>query len=201
MEYIAPIISAVGAIICAWFAYNQKTKDRMTDLKIERYKQAEHRKSKRRAESCAIIYGELWNLIHTLHAARAYIVQPHPLDNESHLTVYFEVKCKGVEAMKPHVQKLPIAEVAKFAAELARNKFTYIANTEQLEDKRAKSMLSLGGTVSAVIIKLSDNTHDWGGNIFCEFTHPTKITEAEAEAAMREAAMNIQYILPPIDEE
>ena len=36
MEYIAPIISAIGVIITAWFAYNQKTKDRMTDLKIER---------------------------------------------------------------------------------------------------------------------------------------------------------------------
>ena len=35
MEYIAPIISAIAAIIAGWFAYNQKTKDKMTDLRIE----------------------------------------------------------------------------------------------------------------------------------------------------------------------
>lgn len=43
MEYAAVIISAIGTIITGvlglWFKYNQQTKDKLTDLKIEQFKQ------------------------------------------------------------------------------------------------------------------------------------------------------------------
>lgn len=35
MEYLPAIISAIGTIIAAWFAYNQYTKNKITDLKVE----------------------------------------------------------------------------------------------------------------------------------------------------------------------
>ncbi len=197
MEYIPAIISAIGVIICGWFTYNQKTKDKMTDLKIEKYRQNEERKSKRRADNSSLVYGELWTILHELNADRVYIVQPHPLGNESLLSVYFEVKRKGVEGMKPQIQKLPIAEVAKFSSELVRNLFMYITDIdEQVEDKCAKSIMSRCGSSTVIVKRLNDNTHDWIGNIFCEFTHPMSVTEEEAKNIMHTAAMNIQYILP-----
>ena len=38
MEYLPAIISAIGTIIAAWFAYNQYTKNKLTDLKIEKFR-------------------------------------------------------------------------------------------------------------------------------------------------------------------
>ena len=37
MENIPAIISALGVIITAWFSYNQYTKNKKTDLKIEQF--------------------------------------------------------------------------------------------------------------------------------------------------------------------
>ncbi len=197
MEYLPSIISALGTIIAAWFAYNQYSKNKLTDLKIEQYKQNEERKNKRRADNSSLVFGELWNILHELDADRVYIVQPHPLGNESMLSVYFEVKRKGVESMKHNIADLPIAEVAKFSSDLVRNLFMYITNIdEQVADKHAKAIFAYGGCEAAVVKRLSDNTHDWVGSIFCEFTRPMAVTEEEARNIMHIAAMNIQYILP-----
>lgn len=197
LEYIPAIISAIGTIISAWFAYNQYAKNKMTDLKIEQFKRDEEKKSIRRADNSSIVYGELWNVLHALNADRVYIVQPHPLGNESLLSIYYEVKRKGVEAMKPHVQNLPISDVAKFSSELVKNLFMYINDIDaEVDDKCAKSILSSYGTQCAVVKRLSDNRYDWIGSIFCEFTHPITIREDEARDIMHEAAMNIQYLLP-----
>ena len=100
MEYIAPIISAIGVIITAWFAYNQKTKDRMTDLKIERMRTEEARKGKVRSDNTGTIYGVLWEVLHELHADRVYILQPHPLSNNMFLSISMEVRRSGVVGMK-----------------------------------------------------------------------------------------------------
>lgn len=197
MEYLPAIISALGTIIAAWFAYNQYSKNKLTDLKIEQYKQSEERKGKRRADNSSLVYGELWNVLHELDADRVYIVQPHPLGNESLLSVYFEVKRKGVEGMKSHVQNLPIADVAKFSSDLVRNLFMYITDIDaQVEDKYAKAILSSCGCEAAIVKRLNDNTHDWVGSIFCEFTHPISVSEDEARSIMHIAATNIQYLLP-----
>lgn len=112
------IISALGTIITGFFAYNQYTKNKETDVKIERFKQEEEAKSKRRADNSSIVFGELWNILHELNADRVYIVQPHPLGNESFVSIYYEVKRKGVEPMKPHVSNLHISDIAKFASDL-----------------------------------------------------------------------------------
>lgn len=197
MEFLAPIISAIGTILVAWFAYNQKTKDKMTELKIEQYKAQEERKSKRRADNSSLVYGELWNILHELDADRVYIVQPHPLGNESMLSVYFEVKRKGVEGMKPQIQSLPIADVAKFSSDLVKHLFMFITDIdEQVEDKYAKAIFSSCGCEAAIVKRLNDNTHDWVGSIFCEFTRPMTVSEEEAHAVMHTAALNIQYLLP-----
>ena len=201
MEYLSAIISAIGVIITGclglWVKYNQSTKDKLTDLKIEQFKKDQEVKSKRRADNSSIVYGELWNILHELDADRVYIVQPHPLGNESLLSIYYEVKRKGVEPMKPHVQNLHISDVAKFCSDLVKNLFMYITNIdEQVPDKYAKAILSSYGCEAAVVKRLNDKSHDWVGSIFCEFTRPISVSEDEAREIMHRGAMNIQYLLP-----
>lgn len=197
MEYLPATISAIGTIIAAWFAYNQYTKNKLTDLKIEKFRKDEEIKSIRRADNSSIVYGELWNILYELDADRVYIVQPHPLDNESLLSIYYEVKRKGVEPMKPHVQNLRIADVAKFSSDMVKNMFMYITDIDtQVQDKYAKSILSSYGCEAAVVKRLNDNKYDWVGSIFCEFTRPIHVSEDEAREIMHRCAMNIQYLLP-----
>lgn len=197
MEDLPAIISAIGTIVAAFFAYNQYTKNKLTDLKIEQYKREQERTAIRRSDHSGIVFGELWNILHTLGADRVYIVQPHPLGNESLLSVYFEVKRKGVEPMKPHIQQLPIAEVANFNRQLVETQFMYIDDIDSVEDKVAHSMLSSFGCGKAIVYKLNDKRHDWTGSIFCEFTHEGDIPSAdEARAILKEAASSIQYLLP-----
>lgn len=197
MEYLPAIISAIGTIIAAWFAYNQYTKNKLTDLKLEKFRKDEEIKSIRRADNSSIVYGELWNILYELDADRVYIVQPHPLGNESLLSIYYEVKRKGVEPMKPHVQNLRIADVAKFSSDMVKNMFMYITDINtQIQDKYAKSILSSCGCEAAVVKRLNDNKYDWVGSIFCEFTRPIHVSEDEAREIMHRCAMNIQYLLP-----
>lgn len=197
VQYIAPILTAIGAVIMAWFTYNQRTKDKLTDLKIEQFKQDEEVKNRRRNDGSATVFGELWNILYQLKADRVYIVQPHPLGNECLLSVYYEVKRKGVEGMKERIHDLKMSDVAKFSSDLSKNLFMYITNIdEQVSDKYAKALLSSCGCVSVAIKRLSDNKHDWVGSIFVEFTHPMETREDETHSVLHEAAMNIQYILP-----
>lgn len=197
MENLPAIISALGTIIAAWFAYNQYAKNKITDLKVEQMQADLAEKKKRRSDNSALVHGELWEVLHSLKADRVYIVQPHPLGNESMISVYFESKRKGVESMKPRIQNLKMCELARFCAELTKNVFMFITNIdEQVNDRYAKSLLSSCGTDQVIITRLSDNSHDWVGSIFCEFTHGADIDEAHARSILHEAALNIQYILP-----
>ncbi len=197
MVNLPEIISAIGVIIVAWFSYNQYAKNKLTDLKVEQMQRDNEAKHKRRSDNSALVHGELWEILHELRADRVYIVQPHPLGNESMVSIYFESKRKGVESMKPRIQNLKMCDVAKFCSDLTKNLFMFITDIdEQVTDRYAKSLLSSCGTEQVIIKRLSDNSHDWVGSIFCEFTHGANIDEAEARAILHEAAMNIQYILP-----
>lgn len=201
MEIVSVIATAICTLITAYFTYNQYAKNKLTDLKIEQFKKDEEKKSLRRADNSSIVYGELWSVLHSLNADRVYIVQPHPLGNESLLSIYYEVKRKGVEPMKPHVQQLHMADVAKFCQELTQNLFMYIQDIDkEVPDRYAKAILSSYGCQSAVIKRLNDNRYDWVGSIFCEFTHEMEVPEDEARQVLHEAAMNIQYLLPEFKE-
>lgn len=197
MEYLPSIISAIGTILAAWFAYNQYTKNKMTDLKIEKWKAEEEMKSARRSDNIAKIYGVLWQLLHELQADRVYIVQPHPLVNNLFLSVSLEVKRNGVSAMKPNVQRLPMADVAAFSAELSARDFLLYRNIEtEVKDKRARAIMTTNGCCSVVVKRLADDEHDWIGSIFCGFTHEQQLQPASLRQQLQEAADHIQYILP-----
>lgn len=195
----ANIINAIGVIIVAYFTYNQYTKNKVTDYKLEKWKSEDKVTNKRRTDNSMIVYGELWDLLYELKADRVYIIQPFPLGHEETLTIYFEVKRRWVEAMRPHIQKMKISDVAKFSSDLVKNLFIYIKDIDtQVEDRYAQSILSSCGTKSAIIKRLSDNSHDWVGSIVCEFVNDMQISEEEAREKLHSKATTIQYILPEI---
>lgn len=197
IEYLPEIINSLAVIIVGWFTYNQYTKNKKTDYMVERLRTEATEKKKRRADNSAIVHGELWEALHQLKADRVYIVQPHPLGNESMVSIYFESKRKGVESMKDKVQNLKMCECATFCSEMAKNLYMYFDDiNEQVKDKYAKSLLSACGTSVVAIKRLSDNTHDWVGSIFCEFTHKSEANENEIRDVLHDVATSIQYLLP-----
>ena len=196
---IGGLIGAIGGVYSIWTKYNQDAKNKKTEYEIEKLRNEDKAKNQRRTDNSTLVFGELWNVLYETGASRVYIVQPHPLGHEEMLTIYFEVKRKGVEAMKPHVQKLRISEVAKFAESLVRNLFMFITDIGgQVDDRYARSILSSYGCEAAIIKRLSDNNHDWVGSIFCEFTDEMSVDEETAKEILHIAATNIQYILPEI---
>lgn len=201
LEHIPAIITAIGTIILGFFTYNQYTKNKLTDLKIKKLEEEDIKKNKRRSDNAMLVYGELWDVLYKLKADRVYIVQPHPLGNEEMLTIYFEVKRKGVEPMRPHIQRMKISDVAKFSSELVKNLYKFIDDIDsQVQDKYAKSLLSTYGSETVIIKRLSDSKHDWVGSIFVEYTKKTDINKEEVFNILHETAVNIQYILPRIED-
>ena len=197
MEYIAPIISAIAAIIAGWFAYNQKTKDKMTELRIEQLRRDKERKSKIRSDNTGAIYGVLWHILHELQADRVYIVQPHPLSNNHFVSVSMEVKRNGIKGMKSSIQNLEIANVALFVSELASRDYIQFRDiASEVRDKRARAILSMMGAISSVIRRLSDDRYDWIGSIICEFNDTMTADPIFCRKTLEDAADKIQYILP-----
>ena len=197
----ANIINAIGVIVVAYFTYNQYTKNKVTDYKLEKWKSEDKIQNKKRIDNGMIVYGELWDLLYELKADRVYIIQPFPLGHEETLSIYFEVKRRWAEPMRPHIQRLKIAEVAKFSSELAKNLFMYITDIpSQVKDRYAQSIFSSCGTKQVIVKRLSDNTHDWVGSIVCEFIGDMEVSEQDARAMLHNKATNIQYILPEIKE-
>ena len=147
MEYIAAIIAAIGTIITAWFKYNQYRRDKMTDLKISQIKQDMSETSLRRVDNSAIVFGELWDILYTLDADRVYIIQPHPLGNEAYVSIYFEVKRKGIDGMKQYIHDISMSDMPKFCADLNRNPYIHISDIEtQMDDMYARSLFSSHGS-------------------------------------------------------
>lgn len=197
----ANIINSIGVIIVAYLTYNQYTKNKVTDYKLEKWKAEDKIHNKKRIDNGMIVYGELWDLLYELKADRVYIIQPFPLGHEETLSIYFEVKRRWAEPMRPNIQRLKISEVAKFSSELAKNLFMYITDIQsQVKDRYAQSIFSSCGTKHVIVKKLSDNSHDWVGSIVCEFIGEMEITEQDARLMLHNKATNIQYILPEIKE-
>lgn len=199
MEYIPAIISAIGTIIAAWFAYNQYAKNKFTDLKIEKWKEEEANNSMKKVGNMAVIYGELWELLHELKADRVYIVQPHPLVNYLFVSISAEVKRKGISSMRESVQSMPMSEVANFVKVLATEDWQFYKDIEvDVRDKKAKALMSIHGTESAAIRRLVNHNNEWIGSLFIESANEQLFICDDIERLTAEAANSIQFILPPI---
>lgn len=198
---VSAVTTAAVGIWTAWFTYNQKTKDKLTDLKIEQYKKDMKKRSFKRSEDTAKVLGALNKVLLGANADRVYIVQPHPLGHIAFLSIQFEVKANGVQGMHYEVQKLEMSDVPNFCERMVDNLWMYIDNIdEQVQDPYAKALLSTNGT-QVVAIKRMSTARDWVGSIFCEFIDKPSVSQEEVHKLMHEAAINIQYILPEYQEE
>lgn len=198
---VSAVTTAAVGIWTAWFTYNQKTKDKLTDLKIEQYKKEMKKRSFKRSEDTAKVLGALNKILLGANADRVYIVQPHPLGHIAFLSIQFEVKANGVQGMRYEVQKLEMSDVPKFCERMVDNLWMYLDNIdEQVQDPYAKALLSSNGTKVAAIKRMS-TARDWVGSIFCEFMETPTISEADLQKLMHEAVITIQYNLPEYQEE
>lgn len=196
---VASIITAIGSIIALFLTYNQYTKNKMTDAKIEQWKREEKEKSEKRSDNVSKIYGILWQLLHELAVDRVYILQPHPEKVNHFVSISLEVKRNGIAAMKPVIQNIHISDVAAFAAELSTREFMFYKDVnEDVKDKKARAILASNGGVSAIIRRLVDDENNWRGSIFLEYTHVMDCDPIYARKMLSDAASTIQYILPEI---
>lgn len=73
-EIILGLFTLINGLWTAYLAYNQKTKDKMTDYKIEKLKETDKKQQVVNAGNIATIFGELWELLYFLKADRVYII-------------------------------------------------------------------------------------------------------------------------------
>lgn len=197
---IASVCTVISTIVVAWFSYNQKTKDKLTDYKISKLKEESEKIIDKKSEEYACILQELYRLLYEFKASRVYILQPHPLIANEYLSISLEITKKGVSSMKPTFTDFPMNNLAYFSKELATRDFILYKNiTADLTDKRMNNILSSNGTKSVAIKLLKDQSFDWKGNIFIEYTYSVDIDAQTIINLKRElsyAAESIQYILP-----
>lgn len=208
---ICAIIACVQAIVLAWFGYNQKNHEKNLDVKLKREAEDMERKRKeeilkidrdnsRRRRHSAIVYGELGELRSDFDADRVYIAQPHPMGDIEKVSIYYEVKRKGIESMRNHIQQLPLGDIPLFAKELADKDWIHIHNIDEVRDDVAHTMMHVAGTKQLFITRLLDVNDDWCGSLFVEYTRKHKVDERRVKHAMEELAKSIHLILPEYKE-
>lgn len=201
MEWIAPTITAIGTIITAWFAYNQRTKDKMTDYKLRMIEEDNKAKVKQAKSSVSKIYGVLWGIAFELKCARAYIIQPHPLIKNHFLSVELEIKRNCINSVKEDMRRLKMSDFAVFSSELSSRDFVYYPNLECIKDKRTRSLFSNIGS-SRIVIKRLMSGDVWVGNIIVDFMEDADMKNMDyIKKFLSGTADDIQYILPEIDED
>lgn len=200
IDKLPEIISSVAAFAALWFTYNQYTKNKLTDYKIENWKKEEQQKNIKKAGDIALIYGELWELLHFLKADRVYIIQPHPLYKSLFVSVTLEVKRSDVSSVRPSFTDVTIASVARFASQLAGKDYIWIDDVESEQiDKKMKAMMLRNGCKTLAIRKLSDEKDNWIGNLVVSYTrgfNEVDVTKELVDKMSKSCAQMIQYMLP-----
>lgn len=210
-QIILAVMTMVCTIVTAWFGYNQKSHERNTEARLAREKEeyergrkedilrAERESSRRRRHS-AVIYGELGELRSDYDACRVYIAQPHPMGDIEKVSIYYEVKRKGVEDMRKHIQQLPLADIPQFGKTLAESAWIHYRSLDDVRDEVAHSLMSVAGTKQVFALRLLDVRDDWCGTLFVEYTRKCKVDEYRMKRSMEEVAKSIHLILPEYKE-
>lgn len=199
LEFLPQILSGIASILALWFTYNQYTKNKITDYKIEKWKQEEHSNNVKQAGNIATIYGELWELLYFLKADRVYLIQPHPLYKEMYISATLEVKQYGVSSVRDSLCDIKIESVAKFVSDLANSEYKFIQGIEASElDDKIKSIMTSNGCHSVALRRLSDEKNNWIGTIVIGYIHnfDNNMDIELIEKMSRSSALAIQYILP-----
>lgn len=208
IENLPEILTALGSIAALWFTYNQYTKNKLTDYKVEKWKNEEQQRDVKKYGIIATIYGELWELLYALKADRVFIVQPHPLYRATLLTATLEVKKYGIATAIDDFVNVKLDTMPQFSSKLANEDLIVIEDLETADiEAIVKSNIMRDGCKSVIIKRLSDEKDNWVGNIIVGYGNTLKDTEVnidEAKQLLSVNALSIQYELPeykPIDED
>ena len=205
LNNLPEIISSITAGIALWFTYNQYTKNKMTDYKLEKLKEDDKKQQVVNAGNIATIFGELWELLYFLKADRVYIIQPHPLYKQMYISATLEVKNYGVSSAKNALNNVKIESLPKFVSQLAREDLIFIEDTEEAHvETKVKSILVSNGCKSIFIKRLVDENNNWVGSIVLGYLRSFKdygVDRKMVERMTRTSAMSIQYILPELKSE
>ncbi|MEE0962572.1 MAG: hypothetical protein U0L54_08520 [Bacteroidales bacterium] len=204
---ILATITAICTIITGWFGYNQKSHEQRTEARLAKDKEEYERKRKedilrteressRRRRHSAVIYGELGELRSEYDACRVYIAQPHPMGDIEKVSIYYEVKRKGVEEMRKHIQQLPLADIPKFSKELSENPWKHYRSLDDVHDEVAHTLMGVAGTQQIFSVRMLDINDDWCGTLFVEYTRKYKVDYNKIRRSMEDVAKNIHLILP-----
>ena len=196
---LTSLFTLINGLFIAYLSYNQSSKDKMTDFKIEQMRQENESKTAENNRNIAIIYGEMFNLLHRLDADRCFILQPHPLLKSMYVSVAIEVTRNGVSNISDVVRNIPISDLSIFVKELATNRWIFIDDIEsQVSDLRVKSILRIAGATTVCIKQLNNIREEWIGSLVIEYTTKRPLDD-NTQFLMRSTANTIQFILPPIN--
>ena len=192
IEIICAFIAAGAAIYAAYLS--SSTKRGVNDWKKD-YEKANSKK----INDIAVIYSELWGLLHNLNADRVYVIQPHPLVNYLYISIGLEVVRNGVHKISYSIKTLSMSDVANFCGQLAKQDYIFYDGLEDM-DKRAKAIFSVNGTTQLAIKKLVDGKDNWVGSLCIDAMSENKLDLVDNINYINEVANNIQFILPEYKE-
>lgn len=196
---IGAITGAISTIVCAWFVYNQHTKNKETDARIAKREQEDKEKRNADKRAASAIYRELWPLLSQFEGVlRVYVVQPHPLDRAKFISVVYEVVSEGMVSILPIVSKMPIGSVMDFVGELESKDFVYWEKQSDVKAGRARSIMHQLGTDKMMAVRMMTDGV-WQGNVVIDFDDVEIDVEA-VKGVLLDVRSNIQYILPEIEE-
>ena len=196
---VGAITGAVSTIVCAWFVYNQHTKNKETDARIAKREQEDKEKRNADKRAASAIYRELWPLLSQFEGVlRVYVVQPHPLDRAKFISVVYEVVSEGMVSILPIVSKMPIGSIMDFVSELESKDFVYWCSQSDVKAGRARSIMHQLGTDKMMAVRMMTDGV-WQGNVVIDFDNVDIDIEA-VKAKLYDVRSNIQYILPEIEE-
>lgn len=196
---VGAITGAVSTIVCAWFVYNQHTKNKETDARIAKREQEDKEKRNADKRAASAIYRELWPLLSQFEGVlRVYVVQPHPLDRAKFISVVYEVVSEGMVSILPIVSKMPIGSIMDFVSELEGKDFVYWCSQSDVKAGRARSIMHQLGTDKMMAVRMMTDGV-WQGNVVIDFDN-VDIDIEKVKAKLYDVRSNIQYILPEIEE-
>ena len=203
-QHLATVIlgffTLISTTLGLFLTFNQHSKDALTDFKIEQMRLFNEEKINTNNRHVAIIYSEMYDLLHKLDIDRVFIIQAHPKTNHHYLSVFFEVDKNGISMIKDIFQNIPISEMPTMTKSLGTNNWLYYNDIyEQVNDARTLSLMRTMGTTHVSIRQLTDASGEWIGSLVAENTQGRIIDEKSAFEQMKNMANTIQFILPPIN--
>lgn len=200
IENLPEILTAIGSVAALWFTYNQYTKNKLTDYKVEKWKNEERQQDAHKFGVIATIYGELWELLYGLKADRVFIIQPHPLYRATLLTATLEVKQYGIATALDDFKNVKLDSIPQFASRLANEDLIIIDNASEADiEARVKAAIINDGSKAVIIKRLTDEKNNWVGNIIVGYSQQLNDIDVDLDtikAMLIENALSIQYELP-----